>query len=70
MNKLVLISNDIIIEKHQLYYLKSPIDIGNVDIEKISFSNSFYLEKSCKKFNSCKDVKKVKPLYITLPKNI
>lgn len=58
---------DIEVKKSIFYKSKHPIDIGEVEIEKI-ISNKILYGKGFKKFIGYTNDKKVKPLCIILPK--
>ena len=57
------------IQNQTLHQGKGPISIKNIDIKKIVVSNKAFFGKKCfKYFIGYKDVKKIKPLCIFLPK--
>ena len=70
MDKEILTFGDIEIEKFKFYRHKTPILLGNVDIEKVLVSNKIYFgEKNYKYFiGYLYNDHKVKPLHIMLPK--
>ena len=55
------------IEKHKFHYPKHPIDIYNVNIDKIMIPNEVsFVQKGFKYFTGYKDNEIVKPLCIML----
>ena len=63
MGEEILTFHDIKIDK--LFHYKSPIYLEDVDMDHIFF----WWKKNCKYFNGyCRDVYKIKPLQIMLPK--
>ena len=70
MGKEILTFEDIKIEKNKFYHHKTPILLGDVDIERllVSYKISFS-EKNCKYFiGYLYNDNKVKPLQTVLPK--
>ena len=64
MGKEVLMFGNIEIENKKFYHHKTPIFLGDVDIEKVLVSNNIsFGEKNYKYFNN-----QVKPLNIMFPK--
>ena len=69
MGKEIIMFGYIKIEKHKFYQHKSPISIGDVDINKIIVSNKVpFGKKGFKYFIGYKDERKVRPLCMILPK--
>ena len=70
MGKEILTIGDIDIEKNKFYCHKTPILLGDVDIEKVLVSNKIsFVEKNYKYFiGYLYNDNKVKPLHIMFPK--
>ena len=69
MEKTIIKFGDIEIQKQKFHQHKGPISIKNVDVDKIVVSNNVsFGKKGFKYFIGHKDVKKIRPLCIFLPK--
>ena len=69
MEKTLIKSGDIEIEKQKFHQHKIPISIKNIDVNKIVVSNKVSFDKKgFKYFTDYSDVKKISPLCIFLPK--
>ena len=69
MGKEISMFGNIEIEKSKFYCHKTPILLGDVDVEKVLVCNRIYFDK--KNFNYfigySNDNQKVKPLHVMLP---
>ena len=70
MGKEIIIIRNVEVEKHKFHEHKSPISIGDVDINKIIVSAKVHFgkKKSFIYFIGCKENRKVRPLGIILLK--
>ena len=69
MEKTIIKFGDIENEKQKFHQYKRPTSIKNIDINKLVVSNKVcFGRKGFKYFIRDKDAKKVKPLFIFLPK--
>ena len=69
MDKIIIKFGDIEIEKQKFHQHKSPILIGNIDINKKVLSNKVsFGKKGFKYFIGYKDAKKIRPYCIFLPR--
>ena len=69
MNKDIITFSNTDIEKRKFHYSKYPINIKNVDVDKIIISDIVFLgKKYLQYFIGYKDDEKVNPLCILLPK--
>ena len=69
MDKKKITFDDTKIEKYKFHKHKSPISLDNIDINKIVVANQdSFGEKVLKYLIGYKDINKIKPLCIFLPK--
>ena len=68
IEKAIVKSGDIEIQKQKFHQHKRPISIKNIAINKIVYNKVSFGKKGFKYVIDYKDSKKTKPLYIFLPK--